>query len=84
MNKVFEGTVLGLFGQLGNDLSMIKAMNYIQLRHFASKNNMNLELLLKEVEQMHAKYAFALTKSLEEIIEKAQNPDNSDFDISDL
>jgi len=37
MNKVFEGTVLGIFGQLGNDMSMIKAINYLQLKHFASK-----------------------------------------------
>lgn len=84
MNKIFEGTVLGIFGQLGSDLNMIKAMNYVQLKHFALKNNMDLEVLLKEVEQMHAQYSFQLTKSFKEIIEKAQNPDKPDFDITDL
>ena len=81
MDKIFEGTALGMIGRLGNELTMIKAMNYVQLKHFAIQNNLDLEDLLKEVEQMHAQYMFQLTKIFEEILEKAQNPDKPDSDL---
>ena len=49
MDKIFEGTILGIMGRFGNELSMIKDMNYVQLKHFALKNNLKLEDLIKEV-----------------------------------
>jgi hypothetical protein len=60
---------------------MIKAINHVQLKHFAIQNDLDLEDLLKEVDQMHPQYMFQLTSVFEEILEKAQIPDKPDSDL---
>jgi len=83
-NNLFEGYVLGLLGQMSNDLSMIKALNYVQLEQLAKEKEIPLEELMVKVDKMHAQYVFQTTKIQDALLKKVMNPDKPDSEIEDL
>jgi len=80
-NDIGSGVTIGMLGQISNELCMIKAMQYVQLEFFAKENNIELEPIIKRVDQMFAQYIFDLEKKHKDIINKALDPDESDLKI---